>query len=370
MSETPKPEPITFSDGTNTAFTSTPMLTGTTATLSGGESMAAPPMSQNNVKFVMGPNGQMIAIQKEPFVWKKFFIGLGVPVFLMVIPLILSLYADSMSNWDDDYEYESIDLELVNGTAYTGTYTLDSSMVIEWCSASSFNNSAWYDCHHENDDSEMHIHEILLHEVTLVRENGTVIYSTNFSLQEGESLVSCDIEVRGDLRDSWYYCPVDYQETDEFGIFKETWDDGNYNSEKVGQWNATSGQIQFHDGEDHGAELNLRLSIEKEIGQWTAATGTFNIDSGNQLDEGFIITIETMDRELYDQTEADRGTIDMLLAISMFMCCSAPVVTIGMIIYGFAATGGKPVGIGAVVALVAYPFIGFFTMITSMMASW
>ena len=75
----------------------------------------------------------MIAIQKEPFVWKKFFIGLGVPLFLMIIPLILSLYADSMSNWDDDYEYDTIEVELVNGTTYTAAYTLDPSMVIEWC---------------------------------------------------------------------------------------------------------------------------------------------------------------------------------------------------------------------------------------------
>ena len=27
-----------------------------------------------NVKFVMGPNGQMISIEKPPFVWKHFFI--------------------------------------------------------------------------------------------------------------------------------------------------------------------------------------------------------------------------------------------------------------------------------------------------------
>jgi hypothetical protein len=369
MSEAPKPEPITFSDGANTAFTPTPMLTGTTATLSGGESMAGSPMAQDNVKFVMGPNGQMIAIQKEPFVWKKFFIGSGVPVFLMVIPLFLSLYADSMSNWDDDYEYENIDFELVNGTAYTGSFTLESSMVIEWCSVSSYNNSAWYECHHASDDSEMHIHQILSDVVTLVRENGTTIYSANFSLQEGQSIDDCDAEVRND--DAWYYCYMDRESNaNEFQIYKDTWANGDYNTEQVGHWNATSGQIQFDDGEDHGMDIDLRIYIEQEIGQWTAATGAFNIDSGDQLDDGFRVTIETMDRELYEQTEADRGTIDMLIGISMFMCCSAPIVAIGMIIYGFAATGGKPIGIGAVVALVAYPVIGFFTMITSMTASW
>ena len=110
MSEEDKPEPITFSDGTTTAFTPTPMLTGTAATLSGGDSVTSSPMAQDNVKFVMGPNGQMIAIQKEPFVWKKFFIGLGVPLFLMVVPLLhwSLINADSMS--DDEYPIRIISI--------------------------------------------------------------------------------------------------------------------------------------------------------------------------------------------------------------------------------------------------------------------
>ena len=368
MSEEHKPEPITFSDGTTTTFTPTPMLSGTAATLSGGESMTGSPMAQDNVKFVMGPDGQMIAVQKEPFVWKKFFIGLGVPLFLMVVPLLLSLYADSMSVWDEDYESEYISVELVNGTAYTAPYSLDPNHVIEWCNAYDYGNNGGYYCEHDSDDSEMQIFKYWYVESTLVREDNTTAYSTNFSLEEGQSVEGCDVQVY--QYSSSYYCDYNRQtDTEEFTIIKETWDD-NYNREQVGQWNQNSEQIEFDDGEDYGTEINILVQVKKEIGGWTESSGASNIDSGDLLEDAFTIHVETMDEDTYDEMNDNRATMDVLLTITMFMCCSAPLVAIGMIIYGFAATGGKPIGIGAVISLVAYPVIGFFTMITAMVASW
>ena len=369
MSEEVKPEPITFSDGTTTAFTPTPMLTGTAATLSGGDSVTSSPMAQDNVKFVMGPNGQMIAIQKEPFVWKKFFIGLGIPLFLMVVPLILSLYADSMSVWDEDYESEYISVELVNGTAYTAPYSLDPNHVIEWCSAYDYSNNGWYDCEHDYVDSEMQIFKYWYIASTLIREDNTTSYSTNFSLEEGQSVQGCEIQFY-QYNNVGYYCDYNRQtNTEEFTIIKETWDD-NYNREQVGQWNQSSEQIQFDDGEDYGSEIEILVQVKKEIGGWTESSGAFNIDSGDLLEDAFTIHVQTMDEDAYDEMNDNRATMDVLLTITMFMCCSAPLVAIGMIIYGFAATGGKPIGIGAVISLVAYPVIGFFTMITAMVASW
>ena len=371
MSDASKPQPITFNDGTTSAYTSpTPMLTGTTATLSAGQPQSASPMSQENVKFVMGPNGQMIAIQKEPFVWKKFFIGLGVPLFLMIIPLILSLYADSMSNWDDDYEYDTIEVDLINGTTYTAAYTLDPSMVIEWCDVSSYNDSVGYNCHHSNDDSEMHIHQYTPTETSLQRENGTTAYSANYTIEEGQSVDYCRLQLWDS--DGWYYCEQgDPDNAAGFTIMKETWTDENYYLQvSVGHWNSSSGQIHFDDGEDHGTDMVINIYLDKEIGQWTSETGIFTIDSGGELADGFRITIETMDQEQYDEMEDNRESIDALLAISTLVCCLAPIVAIGMVIYGFAATGGKPVGIGAVVSLLAYPIIAFFATITAMVAGY
>ena len=84
-----------------------------------------------NVSFVMGPNGQMIAIEKPPFVWKHFLIGGGIPFALYAVPLLLMLIA---SGFEGEYIWD--DVELVseeNSTAYTGEITLDSDYRLEWC---------------------------------------------------------------------------------------------------------------------------------------------------------------------------------------------------------------------------------------------
>jgi len=112
------------------------------------------------------------------------------------------------------------------------------------------------------------------------------------------------------------------------------------------------------------------IIVDEEVGHWFAASGEFTFDSEVSHGSEFRMNIETIDSEVYDEMESNRQAVDILLGISTLMCCSAPIVTIGMIIYGFAATGGKPIGVGAVVALVAYPVIAFFTMITAMVATY
>ena len=368
MSEEDKPEPITFSDGTTTAFTPTPMLTGTAATLSGGDSVTSSPMAQDNVKFVMGPNGQMIAIQKEPFVWKKFFIGLGIPLFLMVIPLILSLIADGMTSWDDEYETEIIQFELLNGTTYVATYSLDSSREIGYCDIWIDHPKGWYNCHTDG-STEMHIHKDTQIELELIRNNETA-YTANFSMESGESFSGCD-DWCDNSWDSRYWCDYDDEtSSDEFIIIKETWTEDRDIRKQVGHWNSTAEVIHFDDEVDHGSELGLMIIVDEEVGHWFAASGEFTFDSEVSHGSEFRMNIETIDSEVYDEMESNRQAVDILLGISTLMCCSAPIVTIGMIIYGFAATGGKPIGVGAVVALVAYPVIAFFTMITAMVATY
>ena len=85
-----------------------------------------------NVSFVMGPNGQLVAVAKPPFVWKHFWIGGGIPFALYAVPLLLMLIA---SGFEEEYIWD--DVELVaedNSTAYTGEITLDSDYRLEWCS--------------------------------------------------------------------------------------------------------------------------------------------------------------------------------------------------------------------------------------------
>ena len=85
-----------------------------------------------NVSFVMGPNGQLVAVAKPPFVWKHFWIGGGIPFALYAVPLLLMLIA---TGFEEEYIWD--DVELVaedNSTAYTGEITLDSDYRLEWCS--------------------------------------------------------------------------------------------------------------------------------------------------------------------------------------------------------------------------------------------
>ena len=362
MSEEHKPEPITFSDGTTTTFTPTPMLSGTAATLSGGESMTGSPMAQDNVKFVMGPNGQMIAIQKEPFVWSKLLIGFAVPVFLMIVPWILALVADEMGNYDDEYEYESIDFELVNGTAYTATYSLDPSKAIEWCDPSyPYEENRWQECHHADDNSEMHLHEFIRNYIPLIQENGTTNYSANFSLEDHQSIANSDFNLWDSMdKDGWYSCDYDDSDPNEkkLRIFYQTWNpNGNPTREQVGQWNESTGIIQFNDGEDR-EYLEIELIVEQEIGQWSREIGIFSIDNGGQLEDAYTIRIKTIDQNVKDEIEANQALSESLFTATLCMCCLSPLVAIALIVYGFAATGGKPVGLGAVLALVCYPVIG------------
>ena len=70
--------------------------------------------------------------------------------------------------------------------------------------------------------------------------------------------------------------------------------------------------------------------------------------------------VETMDKEVEEEMYCSESRIDVLFGISLILCMAAPLVSIAMIIYGFAASGGKARGVGASVALASYPIIGFF----------
>ena len=86
----------------------------------------------NNVNFVMGPNGQLIAVAKAPFVWKHFWIGGGIPFALYILPLLLMLIASGFS--EDQYRTEeALLIKEENSTRYSGEHFTDSDYRLEWC---------------------------------------------------------------------------------------------------------------------------------------------------------------------------------------------------------------------------------------------
>jgi len=105
------------------------MLTGGIEQMAKNNILHAAPQ---NVKFVMGPNGQLIAVEKPPFVWKDFFIGGGIPFTLLLLPLLIMAIGEGMGYHDQHYE----DIELTkveNSTAYKADFTLSDDEYLDWC---------------------------------------------------------------------------------------------------------------------------------------------------------------------------------------------------------------------------------------------
>ena len=334
----------------------TPLLSGSTATLTGGEALSGVPDASAEYKYVTGPDGQMYAVKQEPFVWKKFYIGLGVPLFLMILPLILMMIVDSMDPWEDEaWESTNIDMERGDGTSYTANFSMSEDRLLERCWVKeNEGQNEWYEC--ESDESSLTLYVVTDYEIDLVLVNGTA-YSANLTLDENGSVNWCELPYWLS-EDAWYECRT--QSDGGFIIIKETWNNGDDHREQVGHWNSSEGVLHFDDGEDHDSEFEMEYSIRETVGGWTQATGIVHYDDGEDHGTTFDIRVETYDREEMDDVDATYATMEALSVISTLLCMAAPLAAIGMIIYGFAASGGKAMGIGATVAIVSYPVIAFF----------
>ena len=183
----------------------TPVMQNQGAMLTGGigqpqgNLMATMPQ---NVKFVMGPNGQMIAIEKPPFVWKQFFIGGGIPFALFFVPLLILMIGDVLDY--DVYEYEDQVVTMTkdeNSTTYRGQLT--------------------------------------------VEENYYLLESCDFySSQESMSDIYCD---RYD----------DYKAN----IYMSNM---NLRDEVVGHWDNDNGTVYFDTGTDYGEEFEVQMEFRTD----------------------------------------------------------------------------------------------------------
>ena len=333
----------------------TPSLTGTPTILTGTEAAPTVQGASGNYNFITGPDGQNYAVMQEPFVWKKFFIGLGIPLFLMILPIILMSIAEGMDPWDyADYETEELYVPLVNDTAYAIPYAIDAERGLEYCHIPSNPEYVNYVCYAS--ENSMIMYTFTERTVSLISGNGTSYYA-NFSIETNQEIEWCDIHITE--RDSWAYCEYHRAPSSHLHIIKETWDD-DYRSDEVGQWNGTSEIIEYDDGVDHGSQIQMSIHVREEVGNWTEDEGVLYFDSG--VDHGATIRIEvqTLDISSREEAENKQDTVDVLFGISWIMCLGAPLVSIVMIVYGFAVSGGKAMGIGGSVALASYPIIGFF----------
>ena len=183
----------------------TPVVQNQGAMLTGGigqtqgNLMATMPQ---NVKFVMGPNGQMIAIEKPPFVWKHFFIGGGIPFAIFFVPLLILTIGDVLDY--DDYEYED-------------------------------------------------------HQVTMTKDENSTIYRGQLTVEEDYYLLeSCNFyssqESMSDI-----YC-------DRYDDYKANINMSNMNlrDEVVGHWDNDNGTVYFDTGTDYGEEFEVQMEFRTD----------------------------------------------------------------------------------------------------------
>ena len=186
----------------------TPVMQNQGAMLTGGigqpqgNLMATLPQ---NVKFVMGPNGQMIAIEKPPFVWKHFFIGGGIPFVIFFVPLLILMIGDVL-DYDD------------NG-----------------------------------DEEQM---------VTLYKDENSTAYRGEFTLEEDNYLSGCAIELQnGDYVD--VYCDR-YEDYKADIYLYDSFNNSTNEYETVGHWNNENGTVYFDTGIDYGEELLFDVDYYEE----------------------------------------------------------------------------------------------------------
>ena len=463
MSDEYKPEPIILSGTPTLSSNPQPILTGAPTALSGGGMSTQGPMDSANVKFVTGPDGQMIAVQKEPFVWKKFFIGLGIPIFLMILPILMAIILEiNDSGYEEEYY---VDLKRTDGTAYEAGFSLDAELELDDCDIDEnwahmdydrmYSDEIWF-CNDQNQIEFFHIFE---DELNLSRQNGT-LYEIEYPISENYHTNWCELEVAEsspglnryyncDIIESnltftqynstsmnltrqngteyqanfsfdattsnlylcdfpsqdgsyyWHECETEYlEENDEYIVSISRL---NYDGElqPVGHWNSTAQILHYDVGYDFGSEITIEYNIEsivggtqqgdstiqfdsgfsheevrihlevhKLVGGWNGSGGVMYFDDGLDHGDEIRINIVAIDPIERDKAEENYDQMEPLISMSGILCCLSPLLSIGLIIYGFAVTGGKGIGIGATTSLILYPFIGFFAFVTILSAGY
>ena len=157
-------------------------------------------LQPHNVNFVMGPNGQMIAIEKPPFVWKHFFIGGGIPFAIFFIPLLILMIGDVLDY--DDYKYEDHQVTMTkdeNSTIYRGQLTVEENYyLLESCEFYSPQDTMSDIYCNRYDDYKAHIRSLSSNTGNAVvghwnNDNGTVYFDTGTDYGE-------EVEVQMEFR--------------------------------------------------------------------------------------------------------------------------------------------------------------------------
>lgn len=156
-------------------------------------------LSSQNVKFVMGPNGQIIAIEKPAFVRNDFLIGGGIPFAIFFIPILMMMITGNFT----DYNYE---------------------------------------------------------EVTLTKEEGTTNYTGEFEIDlDNLEVYSCYIGDNYGNSNTEYLSCRDYQDAGRADFWMEVSNNGTIEEIKVGYWDGETGIVTLDSGTDYGSTITVHF---------------------------------------------------------------------------------------------------------------
>ena len=156
-------------------------------------------------------------------------------------------------------------------------------------------------------------------EIPLSKDQGTN-YSGSGLVPAGTGMDSCWISISVNPG-NYYHCRIDGMSAT---IWLEEWEDEEYSMELVGNYSSKTGIAEFDDGSDHGAQISFSINV-------------YDPNDSNDLNQ-------------------------LALELIEFMCFLSPLLALILLVVGF-STGRKGLGVGGIIGLVIYPFLGIFSLI-------
>ncbi len=317
----------------------------------------------------------------SPFI--RFILGLLIPVFLLVVPLTLFSIEDSLG---DQYEWTygqnefNTTLYNVANNQYTGNYSLEGDYQITGCfvivhepTISTFHNYRCDDRIYGSYSFQNYLDEFR-NDNQFISASEVMSYRFEFDNQTNISHQICCISPS----DYVFLINVNiWDNTDEYHSysFHRVSGDRNYTinrcidysgicSEKVG--NITeNGLINLNDSENI-TNITMDFRTYRNVGNWSDNPGIIQFDDENKHGSQINILLNSYSEKV-NQEESDNNmqisTRQNDVASGGYIsCCGILIISLILVIHGFATRGGVAQAIGAFISFILCPilFVSFF----------
>ena len=310
-----------------------------------------------------------------PFI--RFIIGLSLPVFLLLIPLTLFSIQDSLG---DQYEWTYGENEFnttlynVGNNQYSGNYSLEGDYQITGCFVivNEPTNSPWdFRCNDRiyGSYSFQNYLDEFRNENQLISASDVMSHTFEFDNQTNISHQICCISP------SDYVFLVNFNiwdNTDQYQpyTFYRASGDRNYTinrcidnsgvcTETVG--NITENGLINLDDSENITYISIDFRTYRNVGNWSDETGTIEFDDENNHGSQLNILINSYSEKV-NQEESDNNIQisnrqNDVASGGYISCCAILIISLILVIHGFATTGGVGQAIGAFFSIIICPIL-------------